>query len=232
MGKSKFQTNAQQKVKAKSYGNSRPQYYDEKIKTSPQSSSRISVKSLAVVAGLIVLIGGGIFGVGNLLDNQLNPDSPNVNPNYTVSSESGSEVLGDTGYKMDLAITDIDGNIINLADHAGKVIVLYFHFLDCPPCATNGPNLQGAMNQYNSTELLVISISVMAKDTPAQLREWATDGGYEWEIVKDTDYSLSSRFGASATPHMAFLGLDGAIETTVTGIKTVDYFTTVIDGIL
>lgn len=232
MGKSKFQVNAQQKVKSKSAGKSRPQYYDEKIKTSSQAPSRMSLKSLVLVIGLVAIIGGGIFGVGNLLDNQFNPDNSETNPNYREFIGGSSEVLGESGYKMDISITDIDGTVINLADHAGKVVILYFHFLNCPPCGVNSPNLKAAMGSYNSSEIFGISISVKLEDSPALLKNWKTEGGYGWELVRDTDYSLSSRFGASATPHMVFLGKDGAIEQSRTGITSVSDYESIIESLL
>lgn len=232
MGKSKYQTNAQNSVNNKTAGRSRPQYYDEKIKSGPQSKSSISVKSLVLVIGLIAIVGGGIFGVGKLLDNQLNPEDTNLNPFYTENSGGSSEVVGESGYKMDISIVDIDGTTINLADHAGKVVVLYFHFLDCSPCGLNSPNLKSAMDSYDTSELFVISISVQPTDTPTLLKNWASQGGYGWAIVRDTDYSLSSRFAAAYTPHMVFLGKDGTNEHQETGVKSVSELQTIIDGLL
>ena len=222
MAKSKFQAKAKENINRKSVSGSRPKYYDEEIK--PKKSS-----AFAIFVMVIILIAGGVVGIGSLIDN--NANDVNENPNYYADTATyTSDPV--TGYKTDIDLTTIEGNTIHLADYNGKVVVLYFNYIDCPACKEHSPNLQDAYTSYDSSQLLIISVNVGAHDTEQSIQEYVNGQGFTWENVKDSDYTLSSRFGAQYVPHTAYLAKDGSIGTTHTGTQTVNEIKDIIDGLL
>ncbi len=62
----------------------------------------------------------------------------------------------------------------------------------------------------------------MASDTDEAIQEYVDEKGYTWENMKDSDFSLSSRFGSQYVPHTAYLAKDGSLGTTHTGVQTVE----------
>ena len=223
MGKSKFQAKAKENISRKTAsGTSRPKYYDEEI--NPKKSS-----GFAIFFIVIIVITGGVIGIGSLIDNKA--DELNENPNYSVDTNT-YESDPETGYKTDLDLTTIDGTIIHLADYKGKVVVFYFNFLSCSACKQHSPNLQTASESYSSDQLLIISINVGNSDTVEYIQEWADEHGYTWENVKDTDYSLSSRFGSQYVPHTVYFAKDGSVGTTNTGVQSVEEIKNTINSLL
>jgi len=212
MGKSKFQAKAKENINKKSASGSRAKYYDEEI--NPKKSS-----GFAIFFIVMIVIAVGVVGIGSLLDN--NADDPTLNPNYTTDTNTYAEDP-ETGYKTDLDIATIDGNIIHLADYEGKVVIFYFNYIDCPACKQQSPNLQSASESYTSNQLLILSINVKAADSADAIQEYADEQGYTWENVKDTDYSLSSRFGSQYVPHTVYFTKDGSVGTTHTGVQTIE----------
>lgn len=155
----------------------------------------------------IIAIAGGVAIIGSLLNNNSasNVDQAEVNPNYTQNTQNSIIDNSDTsGYKTPITITTISGEKLILSNYAGKVVVLYFHFLQCSACKYHSPALQAATSALGSDKVIVIAISVSAADTSELLNEWATSNGYNFKLAKDTDYSLSSYFGAQYTPHTVF----------------------------
>ena len=222
MGKSKFQAKAKENINRKTASGSRPKYYDEDI--NPKKSS-----GFAIFIIIIIVIAGGVVGIGSLIDNKAN--DLNENPNYSVDNNT-YESDPETGYKTDLDLTTIDGTIIHLADNEGKVVVFYFNYINCPSCKQHAPNLQTASESYSSDQLLIISINVMASDTEESIQEYVDENGYTWENMKDTDYSLSSRFGSQYVPHTVYFAKDGSVGTTHTGAQTVEEIKNNINGLL
>ncbi len=224
MPKSKYQQKAQNSIKQKK-GKGGPHYYDENIKKKKNSG-------IAIFAVFVLLIVGGVGIVGNLLNKANEPADANFNPYYTENTDSAFDNSDTSGYKTPISITTLSGQTINLADHAGKVVVLYFHFLSCTYCHYHSPELEAASQNFGADELLVIAISVQAADTPAALTSWASDNGYSFELAKDTEYSLSTQFGAQYTPHTVYLAPDGDSLTSHTGAQSEAEITTTINGLL
>lgn len=215
MGKSKYQVKAIKSINQQSKRQG-PHYYDENIKKRKNSG-------LALFAIFIVAIAGTVIITGSVLNNRADDlsNQANINPNYVANT--GNEVdntVPSNGYKTPLSITTLSGETISLADHAGKVVVLYFHFLACTYCQYHSPALQAASTQFGSDQLLIIAISVGAADTPDALTNWASSNGYNFKLAKDTDYSLSTQFGAQYTPHTVYLAPDGDASEQHTGAQT------------
>jgi len=222
MGKSKFQAKAKENLNQKSASGSRRKYYDEDISTKKSSG-------FAIFLTVIILVAGGVVGIGSLLDNSA--EDLTENPNYSVDTNTYTEDP-ETGYKTDVDITTLDGTIIHLADYAGKVVVLYFNYIKCPACTQHSPNLQTTSELYSSSQILIISVNVMASDTEEAIQEYVDDHGYTWENMKDSDFSLSSRFGSQYVPHTAYLAKDGSLGTTHTGVQTVEEIQNNINNLL
>ena len=212
---SKYQAKAKKSI-AKKTSKSNHKYYDENISTKKGGSA-----PYAIFIFFIIIIAGGVFGVGSLLDQKATAGESNLNTFFvsTTSTSTNTETIS-TAYKTPLIMNTIEGESISLADHEGKVVILYFHYLDCSACTYHSPFLSSAQKQYLSSEVLVIAITVDPNDTPDDLRDWASDGGYNFKLVRDTDYTLASQFGAQYTPHTIYLGPDGDSSLRNTGAQS------------
>jgi cytochrome c-type biogenesis protein len=114
---------------------------------------------------------------------------------------------GDVEMVEEIELTDIYGTPWNLSDHSGKVVVLDFMAISCPPCEQVRQSLEPASASFTEEELEVISIAV-GLDTDLELQNYATDRGVDWAIAKDTD-DLATRFGVAHLPKVVIIDKDG-----------------------
>ncbi|WP_371805536.1 TlpA family protein disulfide reductase [Candidatus Lokiarchaeum ossiferum] len=224
MAKSKYQIKAKTEIKQKQSGKKHT-YYDEELSKKKNNSPFV------FFIGFIVIIGLGIVGVGKLLDSQNNDELVN-SITYTYTGDSTEVSSSPSGYKTPLSLSTIDGSVIELADNAGKVVVLYFHYISCYYCEENGQNLKTVMGEYSSDEVLIIAIDVQISESVADIQQWASENEYTWSNVRDTDYSLASKYSVSGTPSMVFLGKDGSYSQKLVGLNSADNMRSAIDKLL
>ena len=104
-------------------------------------------------------------------------------------------------YKIDFAYIDIEGNLINSSEHKGKVIALYFFTITCPPCKISSQHLKNIEDDYQSSQLLIITISLNFEDSNGDLYNWRNDLDASWIIVRDNiNRDYSSQLDIAYTP--------------------------------
>ncbi len=106
----------------------------------------------------------------------------------------------------DFTVTDIDGNPWNLSDHPDEVVVLDFMAKSCGPCEVLRGHLEEAVDDVNSTEVVVISLAV-GSDTDEDLRDMRDERDYVWTIARDT-IGLNSTLGVVGLPKLVVVGKD------------------------
>lgn len=82
------------------------------------------------------------------------------------------------GYASDFALVDPDGRLRRLADFRGKVVLLFFGYLQCPNyCPTILARLAGVMQRLGDearrVQVLFITLDP-ERDTPPALKEYVT----------------------------------------------------------
>jgi len=60
----------------------------------------------------------------------------------------------------DLKLRDMDGNMVNLSDYKGRVIILDFFATWCPPCKKEIPDFVELQKEYGGGAFTVIGISL------------------------------------------------------------------------
>lgn len=78
---------------------------------------------------------------------------------------------------------DINGNKIKLKELAGKVVVLNFWFIGCPPCRMEIPELNKIALQYaNNPNIVFVAIAL---DYKSDIKKFLKDNPFEYHIVDD-----------------------------------------------
>lgn len=78
---------------------------------------------------------------------------------------------------------DINGNKIKLKDLLGKVVVLNFWFIGCPPCRMEIPELNKIVLQYaNDPNVVFVAIAL---DYKSDIKKYIKDNPFLYQIVDD-----------------------------------------------
>lgn len=69
-----------------------------------------------------------------------------------------------------LALADTSGNMVNLGDYRGKVVLINFWASWCPPCKAEMPGFQRVLMEFEGKGFAVLSVS-LDDVSPAVLKE-------------------------------------------------------------
>jgi peroxiredoxin len=118
------------------------------------------------------------------------------------------------GMAPELAGTDLDGQVVSLADYHGKPVLLHFWATWCGVCKAEQHNIDAVSRDL--PVLTVASQSGSATEVATFVREHAISP----RVVIDEQSVLASRFGVHAFPASFVIDGDGAIRHVEVGYTT------------
>lgn len=113
--------------------------------------------------------------------------------------------------------TDINGNKINTKSLAGKILVLNFWFINCPPCIMEMPELSNLAETYK-TDSSVVFIAV-ALDKKYELDEFLKNRSFGYTII-DNGRFISDQYHINSYPTNVIVDQDGKVYFHSTGLST------------
>jgi thiol-disulfide isomerase/thioredoxin len=103
---------------------------------------------------------------------------------------------------------DINGNKFNLKELAGKIVVLNFWFINCPPCRLEMPELNALTDKYrDNKEVVFIAIAL---DEKYDINEFLKTNPFRYNIIDNGRY-LASRYGINSFPTNLVLDKQGKV---------------------
>ena len=112
---------------------------------------------------------------------------------------NGRDLKGSPTYNFTLE--SADGELWNLGEHHGKVVILVFMFTRCDnTCPVTSQNVKMVQEQLTASELeniSIVSVTVDWKnDSPSKLQNWTTDRGYDWPHLTGSEEALNEVYKA------------------------------------
>jgi len=119
---------------------------------------------------------------------------------------------------QEFAMKDLDGNMRNITEWRGKVVLLNFWATWCPPCLKEIPDFIELQNRYGEAGFQVIGV---AMDNIDDVREFAKENRMNYPVLPNEIESieLARRYGnyMGALPYSAFINRDGVVTHTIMG---------------
>lgn len=115
-----------------------------------------------------------------------------------------------TGKKIDLfSAKDIEGYKIRPKDLEGKVVVLNFWFIKCPPCLEEIPELNKiALSYANNPNVVFIAVALDEKD---DLKKFLKDNPLAYHIVDD-GREIADKYEIKSYPTSAIIDKEGKVK--------------------
>lgn len=112
-----------------------------------------------------------------------------------------------TGQKIaSFSERDMKGNKFVLKELLGKVVVLNFWFINCPPCRMEIPQLNElVVNYQQNPDVVFIAIAL---DEPYELREFLKTNPFLYNIIDRGRY-IASKYGITLYPTHVVLDKEG-----------------------
>ncbi len=132
----------------------------------------------------------------------------------------------------DFSLISIDGDDFTLSEYEDrKVVILDFMFVNCSGCITMMGELKEVYNNYDSSDVVIITIDVRLDDTEEELQWFKDEYGDDWIYAFDTvDAHLD--YDVSAVPVTVIVDMDGNIAFQETSVTYYDELSEEIDKLL
>jgi peroxiredoxin len=108
------------------------------------------------------------------------------------------------------AVQTVAGKTLTLARLRGKVVVLDFWGVICPPCKIQMPVLQGWYRQYGRRGLAVVGIEAMGS-TPKSIRTALKERGITYPVAADSNNKIAALYGIEAHPTTILIDRHGTV---------------------
>ena len=110
----------------------------------------------------------------------------------------------------DFALTDLDGNTLQLSDMRGQPVIVNFWASWCGPCVDEFPVLEKAIARHHADDLAVVGI--VFRDNSEAARDFMARMGASWTAAIDPGELTAQSFGVLAPPMSIFIDRDGIVR--------------------
>ncbi len=120
--------------------------------------------------------------------------------------------------RPEFAAMDLNGDIRNIKEWDGKLILLNFWASWCPPCKKEIPDFIELQKEYGDQGFQIIGIAIDEEDA---VRDYIKKVGmnYPSMVVQEDGITLAKRYGngIGALPYSVIINRDGEISYTIKG---------------
>lgn len=121
------------------------------------------------------------------------------------------------------SLSDTDENTHQLSDLRGKVIVVNFWAVWCPPCREEMPSLERLRRKLADKAVAILAIN-QGEDAEQILSYlWGLDPVPEFPILLDSDMKVSSDWGVTGLPATYLIDKEGNIVYRMIGGREFDH---------
>lgn len=120
--------------------------------------------------------------------------------------------------RPEFAAMDLDGQLRNIKEWDGKLILLNFWATWCPPCKKEIPDFIELQKAYGDQGFQIIGIAIDGEDA---VREYTSEVGmnYPTMVVETEGVALAKHYGngVGVLPYSVIINRDGEISYTIMG---------------
>ena len=99
-------------------------------------------------------------------------------------NKASSEDRGKVGTSAPgFSVTDINGNEYALKNLKGKVVVLNFWFVNCPPCIREIPELNELVEKYKEKDVAFLAF---ARDSKSKVNKFLAQTNFDYKIIANS----------------------------------------------
>lgn len=111
-------------------------------------------------------------------------------PRESKNFETGTKLSNFVAY-------DMDGKKYKSKDMAGKIIVMNFWFINCPPCRQEIPELNALVAKYkNNPDVVFLGVAL---DSRSALKDFLKSTPFNYAIIDD-GRSIAAQYGIQSYP--------------------------------
>jgi cytochrome oxidase Cu insertion factor (SCO1/SenC/PrrC family) len=151
----------------------------------------------------------------------------------SISGCIDNNQIGEWGNAPDINLKTVYGDNFNLSSNLGKIIIIDFMYVNCPPCQLQMGELK-KINEEFKEKIIIISISVLgAGDTNNDLINFKDYYNANWIFALDTiQEDATIRYNVLTVPKILIINKQGDIQYTHSGYTKSDIIINQINNII
>ena len=173
---------------------------------------------VAVLVGSMAIIGIS-FAVAFIT---FEPTTTNPSPAGTSSISNDQDLIDLSLHAPEWELILADGSILPLSDLEGKFVLIDLMATWCSSCTIQNARLIEINNNFDSEDLVVISLTVDIADTVAMIAEYQDSRELPWTHGLDPSQAFTNYFKVSSIPTMIIIDSDGLFRWKHVGLWSVD----------
>jgi thiol-disulfide isomerase/thioredoxin len=119
-------------------------------------------------------------------------------------------------------VTTLDGKTITLESMAGKVVLIDFWAMWCPPCRRGLPHLQKMAQEFEGQPFVIVSISLDPDE--AKWRDYTAKNHMTWPQYRDGGFDgrIAALFAVQGIPNTIIVDADGVFVEQYLGSEDIN----------
>ena len=176
---------------------------------------RSALPLLAVLGAFLLAACGGAAATATVTDN----GGGGAGASATVAGNGAVQIAEDAAPNFQLTLFETEnyakGELLTLAELAGKPVVLNFWFPSCPPCRAELPDFEASF-QAHKDEVAFIGIQQLGLDSIQEGQDFINEVGVTYAVGAD-EANIVPDYKIIGFPTTVFLNRDLSIEKKWTG---------------
>lgn len=156
------------------------------------------------------------------IDTAGNEGTQEMDQTFTLASQPPPPDTTPVGIEVgkrapEIKLKNLQGTDVTLSSFKGKLVMINFWRVDCPPCIAEMPHIQAAYATYSAKPLVVLAVYVVktgetAAAAQSTAQSYITTSNYTFPVLIDTDGVVKSTYGITSWPQTFFLDSAGIIK--------------------
>lgn len=115
----------------------------------------------------------------------------------------------------DFSLSDLNGQVQQLSQFRGKVVLVNFWATWCKPCTTEMPAMQATYDRLRDHGFVVLAVNELEDE--AKVREHIRQYGHTFPVLMDRDNRVANMYGVFGLPVSVFIDEKGVVQEYIKG---------------
>ena len=180
-------------------------------------ASRRTSRGLLVVvaAGLVIALAALACGGSSATDT-----GGSGSTGGAATTDSGQAKVASTGNAPPISAETLAHGTFDLAELAGKPVVVNFWFPSCPPCRAEMPDLQEAYTEFKDQGVQFVGVQQLGIDSKEDAVNFLAEVGVEYPNIPDENATIQLEYKILSYPTTVFLDRNHDIAKKWNGLIT------------
>ncbi len=153
-------------------------------------------------------------------EEEFEPDMYSAQEAIEALRNIGMVIMEEKIAAPDFALENLNGDVLNLSDYRGKIVMLNFWATWCGPCRIEMPSMESLYKDLASEDFAIIAIN--AQEEPDLVNKYIEEAGYSFPVVLDPSGKVLYQYGIRALPTTYIIDPDGNVVAGKPGIHIYD----------